>query len=96
MSQLSNFRPVPAYTENDVPYYVFKITPGPSEMIKNLELQQEFDAYRAAKAFARSMRSQLEPDNNIIIKVIFAASQLEAEERLQEHREAPILREWEK
>ncbi len=79
-----------------MPYYVFKITPGPSEMIKNLELQQEFDAYSEAKAFTRSMRTQLEPDNNIIIKVIFAASQLEAEERLQEHREAPILREWEK
>jgi hypothetical protein len=79
-----------------MPYYVFKITPGPSEMIKNLELQQEFDAYRDAKAFARSMRAQLESDKDIIVKVIFAANQLEAEERLQEHREAPILREWEK
>ena len=79
-----------------MPYYVFKITPGPREMIKNLELQQEFDAYREAKACARSMRAQLEPDNDIIIKVIFAANQLEAEDRLQEHREAPILREWEK
>ena len=79
-----------------MPYYVFKITPGLSEMIKNLELQQQFDAYRDAKAFARSMRAQIEPDNDILIKVMFAGSQLEAEERLQEHREAPILREWEK
>ena len=79
-----------------MPYYVFKITPGLSEMIKNLELQQQFDAYRDAKAFARSMRAQIEPDNDILIKVMFAGSQLEAEERLHEHREAPILREWEK
>jgi hypothetical protein len=30
------------------------------------------------------------------VKVIFAASELEAEELLMEKREAPILREWEK
>ena len=79
-----------------MPYYVFKIKPGPTEMIKSLELQQHFDAYKDAKAFARSMRAQLGPNDNMIIKVIFASTQLQAEERLQEHREAPILREWEK
>ena len=79
-----------------MPYYVFKITPGPGEMIKTLELQQEFDTYRDAKQLARSMRTELGMVTNITVKVMFAASQLEAEERLQERREAPILREWEK
>lgn len=79
-----------------MPYYVFKITPGPSQMIKNLELQKEFDTYREAKQLAKSMRHELGQESGITIKVMFAANQLEAEEQLQEHREAPILREWEK
>ena len=79
-----------------MPYYVFKITPGPRQMIKTLELQQEFDSYREAKSLARALRSELGTETNTTVKVMFAANRLEAEEQLQEHREAPILREWEK
>jgi len=79
-----------------MPYYVFKITPGPSQMIKALELQQEFDTYKEAKALTKTLRADLGAETNITIKVMFAANQLAAEEQLQEHREAPILREWEK
>jgi hypothetical protein len=35
-------------------------------------------------------------DENYTVKVMFADSELEAEEKLMEKREAPILREWEK
>jgi hypothetical protein len=49
-----------------------------------------------AKNRARELRAATAPDDTRVIKVIFADSVLEAEEKLQEHREAPILKEWEK
>lgn len=78
-----------------MPYYVFKIT-QPTQMIKNLDLQDTFEAYKEARTRARELRSQQEPGEKAEYKLVFAASQLEAEERLQEHREKPILMEWEK
>ncbi|MFP5506285.1 MAG: hypothetical protein ACLGH6_08810 [Gammaproteobacteria bacterium] len=79
-----------------MPYFIYKITPGPTAMIKQLELQTQFDSFNDAKNAARAMRAELGTDSPITVKVIFAATPLEAEEKLQEHREAPILREWEK
>jgi hypothetical protein len=79
-----------------MPYFIYKITPGPTAMIRQLELQTQFDNFNEAKNAARAMRAELGTGTNITVKVIFAATPLEAEEKLQEHREAPILREWEK
>lgn len=79
-----------------MPYFIYKITSGPTALIKHLELQTEFDVFNDAKAHARSLRAELGTDSPITVKVIFAATPLEAEEKLQESREAPILREWEK
>lgn len=79
-----------------MPYFVYKITPGPSQRVKHLELLTQFDGFNDAKNHARGLRAELASDSAVTIKVIFAATPLEAEERLQEHREAPILREWEK
>lgn len=79
-----------------MPYYVYKITPGAGRMVKTLELQKECDTYKDAKSLARTLRSDLGTETDVTIKVMFAANPLEAEEHLQEHREAPILREWEK
>ncbi len=79
-----------------MPYYIYKITPGPTKMVKHLDLQTQFEVFNDAKAKAREMRAELGTDSDIVVKVIFAATPLEAEEKLQEHREAPILREWEK
>jgi hypothetical protein len=80
-----------------MPYFVYHITQGPTALIKHLELQQEFEHYRDAREFARSARGKLNSDQSPPqVKVIFAANSLEAEERLLEHREKPILREWEK
>lgn len=79
-----------------MPYFVYKITPGPTRMAKQLELLTQFDGFNDAKDHARGLRAELGGDSGATIKVIFAATPLEAEERLHEHREAPILREWEK
>ena len=79
-----------------MPYFIYKITPGPTQVVRKLELQADFENFNEAKTRAREMRAGLGTDTDITIKVMFAATPLEAEEKLQEHREAPILREWEK
>ncbi len=78
-----------------MPYYVYKIT-QPTPILKNLELQDTFENYRDARALARSMRAELPANSGITIQLIYAGSTLEAEEQLQEKREKPILKEWEK
>ena len=79
-------------------YYVFRIAQGHSALFKNLELLKEFATFKEAQNFAKETRTQqAAADNiNINIKVIFANNQLDAEEKLMEVREQPILREWEK
>lgn len=78
-----------------MPYYVFKIT-QPNPMIKNLDMQQACEVYKDARELARDLRAKQEPGDKAIVKIVFAASQLEAEESLHETREKPILMEWEK
>ncbi len=78
-----------------MPYYVFKIT-QPTQIIKNLELQDDFDEYKAARALARQLRANAPAGEQTTYKLVFAGTQLEAEESLQEKREQPILMEWEK
>jgi len=78
-----------------MPYFVYKITEGPTELIKNLEKLAEFDSYKEAKNNARELRSSL-TDGKQQIKVMFADNALQAEELLMEKRDEPILKEWEK
>lgn len=78
-----------------MPYYVFRIT-QPTPVIKNLELKDTFETYKEARALARDLRKNATNDDKAEYKLIFAASELEAEEQLQEKREKPILMEWEK
>jgi len=79
-----------------MPYFIYKINAGPTALIKNLEKLAEHDDYKTAKNQARELRAALEADDATTYKVIFAANALAAEEQLLEHREAPIVREWEK
>ncbi len=79
-----------------MPYFVYKIIEGAAPTGKALELQDKFGVYKDARALARAMRAQLEVGDPSIIKIIFAENQDEAEERLTETRDAPILKEWEK
>ena len=79
-----------------MPYYIYSIKAGPTPLIKDLEKLHEFEKFKEAKLQAREIRAAMAPEDDRLIKVIFADSPLEAEEKLMEHREAPILREWEK
>jgi hypothetical protein len=79
-----------------MPYYVFRISQGPTAIVKNLDLLNEFDSYKEAKNFARDERANQATDEGSQVKVMFADNRLQAEEQLMEKREEPILREWEK
>ncbi len=79
-----------------MPYYIYRITPGPTNLTRTLEKLEHHDAFKVAKNRAREMRADLDDNDNRVIKVVFAESELQAEEMLMEKREQPILREWEK
>jgi len=80
-----------------MPYYVYKMTsPEGMELVKNLELIDEFDSFREAKNFAKGRRAELEKGDPAIIKVMFAENQLLAEEQLLAYREKPVVMEHEK
>lgn len=77
-------------------YFIFKISQGPAGMIKKLEKINQHDSYREAKNQVRSLRSAQIATDNAMFKIIFADSELDAEQKLQEKRDAPIVQEWEK
>jgi hypothetical protein len=79
-----------------MPYYIYKIVPGPTDLTKSLEKLEQHDSFKQAKNRAREMRAAMDMNDSHIIKVMFAETELEAEEKLMEKREQPILREWEK
>lgn len=79
-----------------MPYYIYRITAGERPAAKQLEFTSEHDNFKTAKQEVRGLRATHQGDDNITYKVIFAGSQPEAEQRLLEHREQPIAKEWEK
>ncbi len=79
-----------------MPYFVYKISPTVANLIKPLEQLAEYEKYKEARAYARELRAQQSEDDGTVFKVIFAENSLDAEEKLTEIREQPILREWEK
>jgi hypothetical protein len=80
-----------------MPYYVYRMTATEGmALVKNLELMEQFEAFKEAKKYARDERAKLDAADNITIKVMFADNQLSAEEQLLQHREKPIVMEHEK
>ncbi len=80
-----------------MPYYVFKMSsPEGMELVKNLDLLNDFESFREAKNFAKEQRSSLDASDNSVIKVMFADNQLLAEEQLLAYREPTVVMEHEK
>ena len=79
-----------------MPYFVYKIAPGISKIVKNIEPLAEYEKFKEAKNFAKEKRQEEETDSGNTFKVIFAENSIDAEEKLQEQREESIVREWEK
>ena len=79
-----------------MPYYLFKISSHDNmDLVKQLELLEVYDAFQPAKIEAKRLRADL-PLEGGSYKVMFAQTQLEAEEKLQEKREKPVLMEYER
>lgn len=79
-----------------MPYFVYKIAPGVSKIVKNIEPLAEYEKFKEAKNFAKEKRQQEDAETGNAYKVIFAENTIDAEEKLQEQREESIVREWEK
>ena len=79
-----------------MPYYVYKIMPSVGNLVKNLELLENFENYKDAKQLVKQERIDQDADDQSTFKVMFAETELEAEEKLMERREDTIVREWEK
>jgi len=79
-----------------MPYFIFQVNPTPGSVVKKLALINKFDSYRQAKSSIHELRDTVKPQGEQEWKMVFAESELQAEELLQEKREAPVLMEWEK
>jgi len=77
-------------------YYVYKISPTVANLVKPMELLGDYENYKEARSFAREQRQDPGNDPHDTFKVIFAENPLDAEEKLSEFREKPIVKEWEK
>ena len=76
-----------------MPYFVFHLVRDGRMRLDEINLVDQFDAYKEAKQFARAQR---ERDAGKEIKIMFEEDASMAESKLAEQRDAPILREWEK
>jgi hypothetical protein len=80
-----------------MPYYLYKICSSDGlGLVKNLDLKDVFQKFKDAKKKAREFRTESEPNSVIKYQVIFAESQLSAEEQLLEKRAKPVLMEYER
>lgn len=79
-----------------MPYYIYQINQAAGSMVKKLNLLNQYDAFRQAKSEVRNMREAMSGEDRFELKIIFAESELQAEELLQEKRETPVPMEWEK
>jgi hypothetical protein len=78
-----------------MPYYIYRIISGDTANTRTLELAGEHQNYREAKNEVRALRMSQAKDSGLLYRIIFADNQPEAEQRLLEHRDKPILKEWE-
>ncbi len=73
-----------------MPYYLYRITQsGP---VKQLDKLGQFDVFKSASSEAKRLRRESDFPADVAVKVIFADNELQAEDLLQQVREAePLL-----
>jgi hypothetical protein len=77
-------------------YFIFKISSGPTGLVKQLDKIDRYESYREAKQRVKQLRVDQDANDASVYKIIFAESELDAEDKLGEKREAPVIQEWEK
>ena len=68
-----------------MPYYIYKITERPVRMLKKLE---EHPKYRDASVRVKALRGELADESQYVVKMFFAETELDAEDMLNQVREA--------
>jgi len=72
-----------------VPYYIYRIDAFP---VKQLQKLEQHPGFRDASARAKVLRTELGAGDRLQVKVIFAENELQAEDLLNQVREAePML-----
>ena len=61
-----------------MPYYVYLIKPGVTNLVKNLEKVSDFENFKQAKNFVKEKRADQDEDKSLTYKIIFADNALEA------------------
>ena len=79
-----------------MPYDLYIVTPGDTGTVRSLEYLDQFDKFKAAKNEAKRLRAEAPLEGDQYYKIMFAEDQSAAEQRLKEHREPTIVKEWEK
>ncbi len=79
-----------------MPYFLYKILPSVSNLVKNIEQVGQYKIYKEAKQEAKKLRVENEADTDTNYRIIFAENVIEAEERLHEKRPDTVVKEWEK
>ncbi len=79
-----------------MPYFLYKILPSVSNLVKNIDQVGEYKIYKEAKQEAKKLRVENESEEDVTYRIIFAEDVIEAEERLHEKRPDTIVKEWEK
>lgn len=79
-----------------MPYFLYKILPSVSTLVKNIEQMGEYKNFKDAKQEAKRLRIESDGNPDATFRIIFANDILEAEERLHEKRKDTIVKEWEK
>ncbi len=77
-------------------YYIYEVTQLPGNIVKKLKKVDQFENYKEAKKQVRTLRQKSTSDDINLYKIIFADTDLDAEDKLQEKREPQIIKEWEK
>ena len=79
-----------------MPYFIYRIDQKPDRLIKKLTLNSKAGSYKDAKRVVKGLRESIPEESGQIWKIVFAESELQAEELLHQKREKPVLMEWEK
>ena len=79
-----------------MPYFLYKILPSVSNLVKNIEQVGEYKIFKEAKLEAKNLRIENDGEDEATYRIIFAENVIEAEERLHEKRPDTIVKEWEK
>lgn len=79
-----------------MPYYIYRIEQKPGQLVKKLTFNAKVDSYKQAKNDVKVLRGSIPEESGQVWKIVFAESELQAEELLHQKRDKPVLMEWEK